>query len=379
MYFIKNADIVLENGILWDGSLITDGDRIAAIGKKLDVPDGATVIDAHGAYIGPGFVDIHVHGGGGALFCDDISAATEHFLKHGETTILPTLYYNMTQKQLLDGFVTVRDAMEKGGIFESIAGINMEGPYMNPKYGAMPEKNVWRGEIKREEYMPLLQAGKGLVKIWSIAPEREGIEGFLSDLRSIDRDAVISFGHCEALPSEVRILRKYGIRLQTHSMNATGRLERRRGVRDFGPDEACMLDSDIYAELICDSQAIHVAPEMQQLLLKNKTVDKVVLITDCNVSNDKIPEMYKDVPDLLFDVNGRLNGSSLTMNTACKNIMTHTSCGIAQAFNMASRNPARVVGLDGDIGTLEVGKKADIVFVDDRFNVLNVMLKGKMI
>jgi N-acetylglucosamine-6-phosphate deacetylase len=133
----------------------------------------------------------------------------------------------------------------------------------------------------------------------------------------------------------------------------------------------------MYAELICDSQGIHVHPEMQRLLLHTKGVNRVILVTDSTVYNNPVPEQYAHVQDLNFDHNGGIAGSKLTMDMACRNIMRHTNCGIAQAFLMASTNPARAVGLE-DVGSVAKGKVADLVFVDDKFNVQKVMLAGKI-
>ena len=114
------------------------------------------------------------------------------------------------------------------------------------------------------------------------------------------------------------------------------------------------------------------------MIVKIKGIDKIVLITDSFVSDNQAPEGLKHITDLVFDSNGGLNGSRLTMNVACRNMMTHTNCGIAQAFLMASRNPARVIGMDDEIGTIEVGKRADLVLVDDMFRVGTVILGGKI-
>ena len=129
--------------------------------------------------------------------------------------------------------------------------------------------------------------------------------------------------------------------------------------------------------MICDSHGIHVEPDLIRLILQNKGIDKVVLITDSFVSDEETPEELAHITDLQFDSNKGLCGSKLTMDVACRNLMTHTNCGIAQAFLMASTNPAKVIGMDGDIGTIAVGKKANLVLVDDTFRVDTVFLGGK--
>ena len=133
----------------------------------------------------------------------------------------------------------------------------------------------------------------------------------------------------------------------------------------------------MYAELISDSCGIHVNAVLQQMLLRIKGVDKVVLITDSTKTDGPSPEHLRHITDLNFDHMGGLCGSQLTLDRACRNIMSHTNCGIAQAFIMASLNPAKVIGMDHEIGSIEKGKLADLVFVDDKFNVLRVMSEGE--
>lgn len=381
MICIQNAKVVLENGILWDGVVLVEGERIAAVGKRgeVAVPAEAQVIDAGGAYVGPGFVDIHVHGGNGHTTALDPIAAAEYFLRRGTTSILATTYHTMDKQNFLDAIERVRAAMNSDGAGQAIRGFYMEGPYMNPKYGANPKYNKWLGDIAPEAYKDVVDAAGDLVRVWAVAPEREGIEGFVRYAKAVNPDVVFAVGHSEATPAQVRALKKYGLNHITHCMNATGAHSDWLGTRGAGPDEACFLDPDMYAELISDSGAVHVNAELQRMLLRIKGVDKVVLISDCSGrTEENILEHLRHMTDLSFDDSGNLAGSRLSMDMACRNIMTHTNCGIAQAFLMASRNPARAVGLGDELGTIEAGKRADLVFVDDIFNVSNVMLAGKL-
>lgn len=380
MLYIKNAKLVLENGILWDAVLVLNGERIAAYGKasKMEIPAGAEVIDARGLYVGPGFVDIHVHGGGGAVFTKEPEKAVVHFLNHGETTILPTLYYDLSKEGFIEAIHRIREVKETKEAGKAVGGFYMEGPYMNPKYGAMAEQNKWRGEICPEAYEDVVNAAGTLAKVWAVAPEREGLEPFLEYARNVNPDVIFSVGHSEASPEQIRKLKKYGITLQTHCMDATGRVETWGGTRACGPDEYCMMAPDMYAEIICDSMGIHVNPALLQMILHIKGVDKIVLITDSFVSDMQAPEGLRHVTDLVFDSDGGLNGSKLTLDVACRNLMTHTNCGIAQAFLMAARNPARVLGMEQEIGTIEEGKRANLVFVDDMFHVDTVILGGQV-
>ena len=171
MVYIHNAKVVLERGILFDGAIVLEGDRILKVGnrREVEIPAGAEWIDAEGAYVGPGFVDIHVHGGNGYMFDAEPLQAAEHFLKNGETTILATLYYNLSKEGFLDAIQKVKEAMAAGGAGSAIAGIYMEGPYMNPKFGAMPERNKWKGDITPDAYKEVVDAAGTDAFVWAIA------------------------------------------------------------------------------------------------------------------------------------------------------------------------------------------------------------------
>jgi len=380
MQYIKNANLVLENGILWDAVLVVKDGRIADIGKESEtpVPVDAQVIDAKGLYVGPGFVDIHVHGCAGHNSCLHALESASYFLDHGTTTLLATPSYSQNFELFLEEIQSVKAAIVTGGAAKAIGGFYMEGPYTNPEYGASAWKNPWRAPAAPAQYEVLVDEAGDLARVWVIAPERDPIEPFMQYAKKVNPNVRFSVGHSEATPAQIRKLKHYGICLQTHSMNATGRLPVPGGTRSAGPDEYCMIDPDIYTELICDSQGIHVSADIQRLLLHCKGVDKIVLITDSTSSTSKNPEGLNHITDLNFDERGGLSGSRLTMDQACRNIMTHTNCGIAQAFLMASRNPARAVGLDHEIGTIDIGKKANLVFVDHRFQVDTVILEGEI-
>ena len=375
---IKNANIVLENGILWDGVIIVKDGMIADFGtqKNVSIPVGATVIDACDQYVGPGFVDIHVHSGAGNYTYIEPVKASEYFLDHGETTILATPSYSMNREEFLEATRTVKKAW---GEAKTLRGIYMEGPYTNPKYGANSWLNPWLNGVLEEDYKPMVDEAGSFVKVWAIAPEREDILPFLEYARKVNPDVVFALGHSEATPAQIRALgAKYRPTLMTHTFNATGRLPVPGGTRDFGPDEYCLRTPDMYAELISDSCCIHVNAEMQQLLVHCKGVDKIVLITDSTTYDNQNPESLAHIKDLNFDENGGIAGSKMTMELACKNIMTHTSCGIAQAFKMAALNPAKAIGMDHEIGSIAVGKRADIIIVDDKFDIKKVMLGGEL-
>lgn len=381
MLAIKNANIVLENKIIPNGVLLISDGKIAnfSSAEDIEIPKGCEVFDAQGNFVGPGFVDIHCHGGNGYNLCENPTKAAEHFLSHGETTVLATFYTTTDKDSFLKQIKNLKAEKAKNNASKIIPGFYMEGPYMNPKYGASPELNRWCGEIKPENYKELVDELGPLALVWAIAPEREGVADFLAYAKKVNPRAVISIGHSEATPEDVAKLDKFGITLLTHCTNATARIPRSDGTRSCGPDEICFLNPNMYAEVISDSLAIHVQPEMQQLILQIKGIDKVVLISDSFVSNEPIPKEYEHITDLSFDASGGLSGSKLTLDAACRNVMAHTGCSMCEAFIMASRNPARVIGMDDKIGTICVEKKANLVIVDKDFNIKNVIFEGEFI
>ncbi len=376
--YIHNAQLVLESGILWDGALLLSDGRICAFGpeRELERPVGAEAIDAGGAYVGPGFVDIHVHGGNGYATYQQTKEAADWFLDHGHTTFLPTPYYGMNFKEIMDGIACTKEAMQT---IPAIKGIYMEGPYTNPDYGALSDINPWRKEIPACEYEAMVDLGGQDIKVWTVSPDRKDLLPFLAYARKVNPNVVFAVGHCEATPMEIRALGKYRPTLMTHIFDATGRKPVFAGTRGYGPDEYSLKEPDVYCELISDSCCIHVHRELQQLVLHCKGVEKTVLITDSTVSDGANPPALAHIKDLNFDHNGGLCGSNLTLDQACKNIMAATNCGIAQAFLMAATNPARVIGMDDTIGSVGVGKNGDLVFVNDRFQVQRVLERGTIV
>ena len=384
MKAIVNAKVVHERGIIWNGVILISEDKIVSYGKRaeISIPEKAEIIDAEGTYVGPGFVDIHVHGGGGHQTSLEPALAAEYFLSHGETSMLctPSGTGSKTREEIVGFINNIREAKKTS---KNIKGIYMEGPYYNPRYGANSRLNTWgHRPIDPEDVRVLVDACGDDVRVWMVAPERanEGLLYFLEYARKVNPKVEFAVGHSEALPKEIRAMGKYRPKIQTHSMNATGRVgEPRGGLRCFGPDEYCFKDNEVYCELISDSLGVHVDSEMQELLIHTKGVERVVLITDSTVYSNPIPEKYKHVTDINFDMFGGIAGSKLTLDKACRNIMAHTNCGIAQAFLMASTNPAKAVGLYDELGSIDLGKRADLVFVDDMFNVKRVMLEGNFV
>ena len=378
MKAIVNTKIILENGIIWDGVLTFEGDRILQCGRASDIqiPDGTELIDAGGLYTAPGFVDVHNHGGGGAWFHSEPEKAAAHFLKHGQTTVLATIYFNLDYDQTITAMNTIRDA-NKTGCARIIKGFYMEGPYMDPKLGSDNKNIKWKNVITYEEAKKVVDAAGDFVKVWCICPERENIEIFLKYAKEVNPSVVFSVGHSSTQAESILKLKHYGITNQTHyndNGQAPGTLP---GLKGAGSDEVCLYDDDMYAELICDYNGVHVRPFMLRMVAKIKGTDKVILITDSTIFEGTCgyPEAYG--PDLGYDAVGWLAGSRVTMDAACRNMMMHTGYGLCHVVKFATANPAKMTGIFDEVGSLEPGKKANIIIMDDMVNIKKVIFEGE--
>ena len=378
MKAIINAELVMKNHTIPEAVLFIEDGIIKGFGemRNTPIPEGCEIIDANGLYVGPGFVDIHTHAGGGKWFYEHPIEAAQANLACGTTSVMPTLYFNMNAQQLVEQAKLVQNAMKQPA-GESIVGFYMEAPYMNPKFGADRENNPWKGPIRKEEYQCVIDAVGTDALVWVVAPERENIEQFVQDCRKANPTVKFSVGHSEASPQQIEALIPYGLCIGTHHTNATGDLPKYPECRGVCVDETVNYNRDIYAELICDSRGIHVDPYMLRLVRKIKGDDRLILISDACVFDGPIPDGYDGVTDLCFDFEGEIAGSKLTLNVACRNMMKHTGASIVDVFNFASYNPSHAVGLL-DRGEIAVGKRADLVITDYKMNIQKVILKGEI-
>lgn len=378
MLAITNAYLVMRDHLIPNAALLIEDGKIKAFGpmRTMDIPSDCDVIDAKGQYVGPGFVDIHTHSDGKTFFYDEPKVVGHH-LKHGTTTILAALYFSMNTEEFVDAMGKVRKAMEDPDC-RNLCGIYMEGPYMNPKFGCDREHNPWNGPVDKMDYQPIIDAGWDIVKVWGLAPERKNILDFVLDVKAKNPGAVFSVAHSEASPQEVEALMPYGLRIGTHHTNATGDRIFYPEVRGVCVDEAVNYNREIYAELICDSMGIHVDPYMLRLVRKIKGEDRIILISDAYACDGPVPPGYDGVDDINFDWEGEIAGSKLTLDIACRNMMVHTGASVCDVFRYASYNPSRAIGML-DRGEIAVGKRADLVFVDHRMQVSNVIFNGTLV
>ncbi len=376
MKAIVNGIIVMKDHIIPDGVILIDGETIVDFGKAKDVvvPSNAQIIDAQGNYVGPGLIDIHTHAADNLWFFEQPEKAARHCMEHGVTSVLPALYMSLNKKGYLDAVDSILDA-EKQGKFPNFYGFYMEGPYLNANFGCDRENNVWKDAVIKSEYIDIVKRVKDSAKVWCIAPEREGIEEFVADVKKEIPNIVFSVAHSEAVPTQVERFIPYGLKLATHHTNATGTVFKYSECRGVCVDEIVNYNKEIYAEIISDRMGIHVDPYMQRLVRRIKGDDRIILISDQFVCDGPIPEGYEEATDLHFDFAGEIAGSGMTLDIACQNFMVHTGCSVCDAFRFASTNPAEMLG-QSFIGRIGKGCVADLIIVDNKFNVIKTIKKG---
>lgn len=382
MKAIVNTKLVMEDGIIWDGTVLFDNGLIVAAdwAENVEIPEGTELIDAGGKYTAPGLIDIHNHGATRVNFHEDPLACAEHFLQHGQTTVLPTFYCSLTLEEMLEGAEKIR-TVNKTGAGRIMDGLYMEGPYMSG-FGSNQKYIKWQGDIPVEEFMPLLEGLGDMARIWAIDPDRKNIDRFMKHVKAQNPNAIFALGHSRATSEQCRKVQHLGVKVQTHigdSGKATGRAQ---GTPGAGCDEYTLYNPDMYAELICDENGIHVVPDLIKMIIRTKGVEKICLITDSMGSQENFKNNEEEGiwygPDLNYDYKGFLAGSHLTLDNACRNIMKHTGYGLCHAIRMATINPARLLGIDDKVGSLETGKKANMIIIDDMVRIEKVFLEGDL-
>ena len=383
MKAIKNTKLITELGIIWDAVVVWDGDTIVRAGRadQVEIPAGAEMIDAGGKYTAPGLIDIHNHGGGDWKYAEDPVYCAKWFILHGETTVLPTMYHNLNMQQMLEAADKI-DAVKDKGVGRTMKyGMYMEGPFMHLS-GSFQSEIAWSGDIKEEEYKPLIDGLGKRAAVYAIDPSREHIEDVLAYAKKVNPDVIFAYGHSNATSEECRRVRKFGCKVHTHHGDAGRSKGRAQGTPGAGCDEYSLIEPELYSELIMDENAIHVVPDLAKSIIKCKGPEHIILITDSMPKqSDYTNNMEAGIwfgPDLNYDDIGYLAGSRMTLEHGCRNLMTHTPYGLAHAISMATINPARMLGIDDQVGSLEPGKKANIIVIDDQVNIDKVFLEGEL-
>lgn len=381
-FIIHGGNIYTPSELIENGYIYVSEGKIRGIGQG--VPESINcelTIEAPNKFILPGFIDIHVNGGGGSLSVDGSIEAIRNIAnahaKYGTTSMTITTI-SVPEEKLLNTISSVREASTE--VFENgakILGIHLEGPFLNPqKGGAHNKKYLLKPSIsKYEEYYKL---SNGTIRILSLAPELDGAENLIK--KAVNENVIVGLAHSDANYEETIIAISSGLKLCTHIFNAMPPLHHRKP----GPIGAFVQSDDTYVEIISDG--LHVHPAVMELVIKSKGVDKVILVTDAvnpagtDIKKFEILGVELDVIGATCYIpGGGLAGSALTMNEAVKTIVNKTKYSLEDAIQMASLNPAKLLNIADNKGSIEVGKDADILIVDSDINVKTTIVEGKIV
>ena len=343
-------------------------------------------IDVGGCYISPGFIDIHTHGANGVDANNDIIGPMAEFVvKNGATGFLPTIWTGEFE-QMIQACKRINDYMQYQNSGSNVLGINIEGPYLNPNLGAQRSDLVKKPDYR--DYNRLIKAGKGSVKIMTIAPELEGAFDLIKYLRA--NNITVSIGHSDIEIEKMHEALGLGITLVTHLFNAMGDPQPAdKGVKATGIQEELMIAENLMCELISDKSGVHVNSTLIKIILKCKGVKNIVLITDSAVMAGLPPGVYllqdgrkgvlkngDDVVRILGD--NTIFGSVMTINMAIKNFINHTGVKIEEAVQMATYNPAKVINLSHRKGWIKERMDADITAFNNDLDITLTMVEGEI-
>jgi N-acetylglucosamine-6-phosphate deacetylase len=379
---ISSARIVTPSGIVEDGYLVVEGSRIAAVGdgRPPDVP--GQPIDAGGMWALPGPIDIHCHGGGGRSFQEPDAEAIRMVLtthaRGGTTSIVPAIAACALEERHAC-LEALRAAQASAPPCLEILGAYVEGPYFSQKErGAQPADLI--GPPTPDDYLPTLEAYGSFIRVWSLAPELPGSIDLIHELRA--RGIIPALGHSDASEEDIAAAVEAGGRLVTHIYCAQSTFHRVEADKKLGVAEMALLLDDLTVEVIADGK--HLPPRLLQLVLKNKRPDQVCLITDAMPAAGMAPGEYAFLDDTVWVTDEvayradrqRYAGSVLTMARALAITAEHGGVGIPGLCQMASLTPARLLGVADRKGSLEPGKDADIVLLDEDLEVRMTICRG---
>ena len=377
---ITGGKIILENEIIY-GKVLLYNDKIIDILDeesfvKNRLNEEIKITDAHGKYVSPGFIDIHIHGSGGKDTMDgeisDLEIISETIAKSGVTGFLPTTM-TMSKEKIYKGLDAVRLAMNINSRGAKILGAHMEGPFISRKY-----KGAQNADYLDKPNFQLIDNYLEVIKIITLAPEEDFQFKFIKSIKE-KTNIVLSMGHTNSDYETAMDAIRAGISNATHIFNAMPPFHHR-----FPGAVGAVLHSNISFELIADT--IHIHPAVFQILLNAKGKDKMILITDSMRAGFMDDGNWELGGQEVFVENnsarlsdGTLAGSILTLNKAVSNMMKYTELEIHEAVALASLNPAKLIHIDDTKGSIKIGKDADLVIFDEEFNVELTIAEGKVI
>ena len=387
---IINAKLVGPTEIHPDSEIVIDNGVISelACGNRLPARKGDKVIDAKGNFVCPGFIDIHVNGADGYDVMDGtpeaIAGISRFHARHGTTTIIPTLV-SSAKTRTIQVLEIIRQSMNTPPAGAKIAGAHLEGPYLSQiQSGAHDKRYVRTAHFEEYDY---LFAYNDAIAILSAAPE---IEGVLELVRKATRSGIIcSIGHSHASDSEVLAGLQSGFTSVTHLFCALSSMHRKNARKVAGVNESALLLDDLYVEVIADGY--HVPRSLMQLIYKVKPLERMILVTDAIRATGLPDGEYKlgdiEGDNIIIKEDGIAKtrdrslyaGSVVTMDRCIAHTVDMLNCSLPEAVSMATRNPATMLGIQQQRGSIAPGSCADIAILDDSYNVVMTMVDGRII
>ena len=379
MFAIKNGKIVLEDGIVTDRAVLYT-DKIVGIVPESEIPEGAEIIDAEGGYITPGFIELHIHGYLGKDVCDasveSIRIISKGLLENGVTGYLPTTM-TVDMKVIEGAIESVRSVMAESRTPDfdgtAILGVHAEGPFISEsKKGAQDPRYILKPDAD------FVKANSDVIRVITLAPEEDDADFSAIKRITAETDVVVSMGHTSADYNTAIAGVKAGVRHATHLFNAMTPLTH----RGPGVVGAALNSDEVSTELIVDTYHVNSALFDTVYKLKGR---KLCFITDCLPAGG-LPEgeytlggakiIYKDNICKLED--GTIAGSVLHLNKGVWNVYQNSKIPLHECVNCASLNPATTLGIQDKKGSIKEGKDADIVILDNEFNVKKTIIGGKI-
>ena len=372
---LKSTRIYTEDGLVKGAIEIADGRvlRIIKDDSSLESLDDK-IIDYGDNRVIPGIIDLHNHGFGGCSCFTrnkvEIKAIAKALVTVGVTGFQPT---TGNDEQGLECIGSVMDEEYRGA---RILGIHMEGPFMSSQMpGAFKKEEIIKPSV--EKMSSYWQASKGKITYMTLAPEVPGAFAVMKYLQA--KGIIIGAGHTNANSQEMKEAIQRGVQISIHTGNAMRGMHQ----RDVGTLGAVLLDDNIYCELIADF--FHICPDMIRIMFRIKDKGRFVLVSDSSQLSGVKPgkyemlgqEVFVEESGLVHLADGKICGSSKYVLFGIQNLVENLGLRLEEVLRMSSLNPAALLKIDNQKGSIKPGKDADIVVIDDKYKVIATYVEGQ--
>ena len=381
LYVIRMNDMYIINGQVYIDHTFQEKTIHIQDGKinllEPDCQTSGTVFDAAGRKIVPGFIDIHTHGAVGvdinSASVEDLDKIGRFFAKNGTTSWLASILTD-TEEQTSRAISQCTAYQASAGKGAQLLGIHLEGPFLASEFkGAMPEHLLKKGSS--ELITSYQRQANGNIRYITVSPEVEGVLELIPTLRELG--IVVAMGHSGADYDTAMAAIQAGTAACTHTFNAIAPLHQHRPAII-----GAALESDIYCEMICDG--LHLHPAIVRLLWKTKGAQRLVAITDSIMAAGLpdgnyhlgVNQVVVENGDAKLASDGTRAGSTLTQDRALRNLLSFTGLSLEEILPVLAENPAKLIGVYDWKGSIENGKDADLVVLNEQNQVVDVFIQG---